>query len=372
MQAGSSTPCRCHRIDKRPAGLSLAAMSSTSSEKTSPAKARRGRSLKPTMAMVAKAARCSLMTVSYALRDHPKISKPTRLRVQKAAADLGYKPDPEIARLMHLLRTNRTVEHQSNIAILSLGPSEHSGPAPFVSGLVLGIKRRAKELGYTVDDLRVNPSSMTPSRVTSMLLARGIKGIIVPPLPSILDCRALLDWSQFSVVAATYSAQGLPVNRVVPNHFRNVLLALEKMRERGLKRIGLVSLSGLSERLNSAHLAALAFYQSAGHFEPIPPFVYPGKAPLSGWLSGHRPDAILTTYPVANSSATIRKLASTLPVVLVDHGGEPQFAGIDQRADDIGEAAAELLAAQMQRGDKGFPRRPQITMLEGDWIDAGI
>jgi LacI family transcriptional regulator len=49
---------------------------------------------------IARALDVSLMTVSLALRNSPKVSKATRLKVRRMADKLGYRPDPEIARLM--------------------------------------------------------------------------------------------------------------------------------------------------------------------------------------------------------------------------------------------------------------------------------
>ena len=57
---------------------------------------------------VAAAAKVSVMTVSLALRDNPRISATTRERVKRLAAELGYHPDPELSRLMNHLRVSRT------------------------------------------------------------------------------------------------------------------------------------------------------------------------------------------------------------------------------------------------------------------------
>ena len=58
---------------------------------------------------IAEAAGVCLMTVSLSLRDSPKISVATRERVCRLAGQLGYRPDPELSRLMKHLRSSRTL-----------------------------------------------------------------------------------------------------------------------------------------------------------------------------------------------------------------------------------------------------------------------
>jgi LacI family transcriptional regulator len=70
---------------------------------------------KPTLKTVAEMTGLAVTTVSRALGDDPQIARETRLRVQQAAADLGYLPD----RAAQRLRTGRT-----NVISLILDPHE--------------------------------------------------------------------------------------------------------------------------------------------------------------------------------------------------------------------------------------------------------
>ena len=51
-----------------------------------------------TMAQIAEEAGVARATVSYALREHPKIPLATATRVRKAAERLGYRPNLESPR----------------------------------------------------------------------------------------------------------------------------------------------------------------------------------------------------------------------------------------------------------------------------------
>ncbi|MEX2381361.1 MAG: helix-turn-helix domain-containing protein, partial [Opitutales bacterium] len=48
----------------------------------------------PRLADIARAGNVSVMTVSMALRDHPRISQATRDRIKALAAEMNYRRDP--------------------------------------------------------------------------------------------------------------------------------------------------------------------------------------------------------------------------------------------------------------------------------------
>ncbi len=74
-----------------------------------------GSSRKPTLKTIAEMTGLAVTTISRALGDDPHIARETRLRVQQAAAQIGYLPD----RAAQRLRTGRT-----NVISLVLDPHE--------------------------------------------------------------------------------------------------------------------------------------------------------------------------------------------------------------------------------------------------------
>jgi LacI family transcriptional regulator len=331
-----------------------------------------------TLADVAKLAAVSLMTASYAMRNNPKISRPTRERVQRAARKVGYVPHPEIGRLMHLLRAKRMPSYQATLGFLSFSHDPQAATHPYTIGVIAGAKSRARTLGYAVDSFNVDSAKLSRTRLTTMLKSRGIRGVLIPPLPAIEDCSQLLDWSQFSIVAATYSAQNLIVNRVVPHHQNNIMQALAQLRELGFRRPGLVLTGDLVRRANFAYHATLALHQQLGDFAPIPVVNLSSDhleqlaGTIEPWVQQHRPDVILTAE---NAVQVLRVLlgprfGSRISVCLLDHSGTDALPGIHQHPKIIGETAVELLAGQVQRGEVGFEEHPRVTMVEGRWISG--
>ena len=79
----------------------------------------------------------SRSTVSRALKNHPRISQETRLRVQEAAQALGYIPNY----LAQSLSSHRT----RSVGIMFTHRSD-----PFVWAVIQGIEQTAFEHGYTI------------------------------------------------------------------------------------------------------------------------------------------------------------------------------------------------------------------------------
>src|SRR4051812_49177178 len=72
-----------------------------------------------TMRAIAEQAGVTHATVSMALRNHPLISAKTRQKIQRIARNLGYRPDPEVAKLMRHLRLKHKPKFKSTIAALT-------------------------------------------------------------------------------------------------------------------------------------------------------------------------------------------------------------------------------------------------------------
>ena len=99
-----------------------------------------------TFRQIAKASGLAIATVSYALRNHPKIPAATIARVQATAEKMGYRPNPRVAALMAHIRGARPVATGERIAFIWLARKE-----PYLR-MHDGARRRAQQLGYELED----------------------------------------------------------------------------------------------------------------------------------------------------------------------------------------------------------------------------
>ncbi|MFT3868467.1 MAG: hypothetical protein QM715_08215 [Nibricoccus sp.] len=75
-----------------------------------------------------------------------------------------------------------------------------------------------------------------------------------------------------------------------------------------------------------------------------------------------------------NFSSYLKPRMARIPYFVVsalNADSRTRISGIVEQPEHIGERAIELLAAMIQRGEKGIPEVPIATMVEGTWVDRG-
>src|SRR4051794_27638898 len=105
------------------------------------------RPARPSLRVVAEMAGVSAMTVSKALRNLPKIAPRTRARILRLAAKLGYRPDPEITRLMQHMRRSSQPSFQALICAVTDRPA--GSAHPYHRGVIAGAEQQARSRGYS-------------------------------------------------------------------------------------------------------------------------------------------------------------------------------------------------------------------------------
>ncbi|MFT3868468.1 MAG: LacI family DNA-binding transcriptional regulator [Nibricoccus sp.] len=243
---------------------------------------------KPTVREIAKAIGVCSMTVSLALRNHPKISLATRERVRAVAQQLGYTPDPRVSQLMHYLRLQRKPSYQSQLfAITSVKTPQENF---YLDALLNAARERARSLGFGFEVLFVDDPRPFRQDLQRMLRSRGVEGILLAPMAKLVDRSNLFNWDDFSVVTATYGVQQPEFHRVVPRQFTNMMNLCQRLVEAGFLRIGLALSTGQDEVVHHHFTAAVAWQNLMGGTALIPPLVYSEDArhELERWCKRFR------------------------------------------------------------------------------------
>ncbi|PTY04987.1 hypothetical protein DB347_20065 [Opitutaceae bacterium EW11] len=328
---------------------------------------------RPNVRMIAERAGVSTATVSLALRRHPRISADTRKRVVKAAEELGYRPDPQVAKLMHHLRARRPQGFQSTLAALTTIPAERE--LPYIRRLLRSATERAQALGYAMTPLRLEEGAGRRADIERMLKARGVEGLLLLPMAAPAEFKELLDWRKFAVVTATNAVLAPEFHRVVPHQFSNMLTICEQLTTRGYRRIGLVLNSRQDLTVGHGFSAAVVWQNVLGGAESVMPFVFEGegRTELKKWFEREKPDAIIASGEL-EAKDIARELDLRVPgkigFAVANRSGASVFAGIEERPEEIGSASIRLLASLVQHGEKGIPEVPTVTMVKGVWMDG--
>ena len=57
-------------------------------------------------------------------------------------------------------------------------------------------------------------------------------------------------------------------------------------------------------------------------------------------------------------------------IALLSRSGETDgIAGIDEQMEQLGESAARFVISLLRHNERGLPRFPRYTLVEGSWID---
>jgi DNA-binding LacI/PurR family transcriptional regulator len=331
-----------------------------------------------TLGTIAASAGVSRATVSRALSDNPVISAPVRRRIKALARKLGYRPDPEVARLLGYLKRSRRQRFDSVIAVLNAyRPPEAMARDAYTARLLAGARSRSEALGFGMETMALHADGMTARRFDHILKARGVRGVLVPPEPEPLF-NADLDWTRLAAVATTTTARPLGLHRVLPDNFANLRLLIEAALAREYRRIGLVWWAALEERQLRAPTAVYTWHAKvARDLVGLPLFEWRWREPeamakgLATWMKRHRPELVLA--PADAVRRTIEKASGAKAPVdygFVSYGEDlPGVSRLDQRPEAVGAAAVDLLSALVHRGESGLPATPQTTLIAGSFVE---
>src|SRR5687767_10537740 len=191
-----------------------------------------GKAAHVTFRQIAKASGLAVATVSYALRNDPKIPAATIARVQAVAEKMGYRPNPRVAALMAHIRRARPVATGDRIAFIWL-----SRPEPYLR-MHEGAKQRAEQLGYELEDFALRERALTPARLERILRTRRITGIVFSPLDIGEASFALdWDWTRFSPAIIGNAVCTPELHHAGHHHFGGMRLTLQKLVGHGRRRI---------------------------------------------------------------------------------------------------------------------------------------
>ncbi|NJK93180.1 MAG: LacI family transcriptional regulator [Blastochloris sp.] len=184
---------------------------------------------------VAQALGLSTMTVSRALRGDLGVTEATRQKVEDMARNLNYRPNPLVSTLMAQRRSRGLTTPRGNtLAVLHNHRSPEESSSYHFSP---GIEERSQELGFGLDHFFLKAPGMSSQRMTAILRARGICGLIIPRLNW---GHLSLDWKHFSSVTHGFSLVRPHLTRVASDTLSGMRLALRHLKKAGYQRPGLV------------------------------------------------------------------------------------------------------------------------------------
>lgn len=329
-----------------------------------------------TLQNIASQAGVARSTVSKALRNSKEIPEKTRLLIQRTAAELGYQPDPVVSNLMQQLRHIRNRKYLEPLAFISCFPEQGElEKRRTYYHYLLGAEQRGVQLGYQVQHHWFGSVNWSGKRLTQVLKARGIRGLLLSPAPGIAT-HIDMDWKQFAVVCFGYSLRDPACNRITSHHYHNMLRIFKTLDEYGYRRICLHLPDGAigESRLNYNFSAAMHIYhQHIPEQHRIPPIRQFPLSPehLHQRIQKDKIDVLISQD--RNDLKMIEGLGYRVPKdisVAFYNASSSSMPGINELPQTVGATAVDMLAEQLYENRLGIPTNRKVVLIEGNWQDG--
>lgn len=328
----------------------------------------------PSLRELARSLGLSHTTVSEALRNCPRVHPKTRERVVQAAVEAGYHYNPLAGALMSEMRRSRAGTFRGVLALLDMegATSRPEAANRFHREVAKGAAERAEQLGFKAEPFSLDREKISLKRLDTILQSRAIRGIFLLPVGQVPDVSKL-DWSHYAGIYADYIIQHPPLHTICSDHYRSMLVVLDRMRALNYRRPGLVLRQMHDERLLYRWEAAfLAFQNHHKVFDETEPLIRRDldQETFTQWFRDNDPDVVL-----CHDAAALEWMKECGAKVPKTHGFcclntsavEIPCAGLDLQPQLIGSRGMELLIAQLHRNEYGPPEVPSTTTIVAAW-----
>jgi len=328
------------------------------------------------MGDLARMAGVSRMTVSLALRNHPSISETRRKEIQALAKKHAYFVDPELSSLAKSIQC-RSQKAPPILAALRFYESATSGDfAPYVHQFDDCLTREVQKRGYQLQEFHVSRDKLTPKALRKVLIARGLKGLIVEAHHPDDEFARAFDFSPFSCACPSVDQASQALPSAGSNHYQCTLLALEEVWKKGYRKPALLIYT--NDYLQNWHWreGAYHFFAYQKQLRLPPPLLLSEWSPkdVARWLKKHEPDVLLA--PFSHTPKLLGEIGLSVPkdmafvALQLLELGKSKVAGIDERVDVQLGALVDLVIDQMNRHVYGRQNDPSRIFISGKWVDG--
>jgi LacI family transcriptional regulator len=315
-------------------------------------------------------------TVSLALRRHPSIPVKTRERVEEAARNLGYRPDPALTALMAYRRRAAPASSGLVLGYLTYWPGcDDWRKYPALARFFQGAQKRATDLGYKLEHIWLRRPGITLKRWNQILRARNLAGLILAP-PPMGRGHLRLAWQDFHAVRIDSAFLWPPLHSVGNNQLQVITLAMRQVYLHGYRRIGFAMDERVNQRVARLYSAGyLDEQERLHHIEKIPMLLTSNwnKDVFLEWLAKYKPSVVISTdFDIKGwieaSGLKIPEEIGFIDLDIKDATGK--CAGVFQNHEDVGALAVDTVISLMNRNERGIPKKCSAILVEGAWVQG--
>lgn len=330
-----------------------------------------------TLHQVAERAGVSLGTASAALNGRVSAKAATRERVERAAAELGYRKDASASVLAGKQRHSKKGQKQLTLGyVVSPGATDRGSQWEIFAA-------EAQRLGYEFEQVRLRDYGSL-RRAQEHLHFLNIQGLYLSS-PGSVPGRDWLEfnWGRFSVVKGfrVWPELSFPTIRHSAGDYMR--MARDETIADGYRKIAFLLTSSEVPEDDETRLGAILAY---GHlhlgreitfeWRPVESETQPLSAETARWLRRYRPDAVIAFasgcyHHLLNAGFRIPEDFGFASVIQSeDFALNYGVAGCDSRKQVFPEKAVQLLHRMVQVGDRGQMEEPTELVVEPRWLEG--
>ncbi|MBD5780058.1 LacI family DNA-binding transcriptional regulator [Pelagicoccus sp. NFK12] len=332
------------------------------------------------MADIAERAAVSRMTVSLALRNHPKISESTQVRVKEAAKELGYVPNPYLSVYGSHIRSAKQKKLQAQIAFLgyeriretpNLSPSVMTLP----EAIYFGAAQQCQRLGYGIERVLLDKNDISEKRMDQILMSRGILGVLLHR--NFYEGKDWdLSWEKFSVAAIGSSNVPSAFHSVDCDRQEGMMRLLNEIHCLGYKRIGFAILEQQDKHQRHTNRSAVSDYQlQIPEKRRVPHLIEAQltKKTFLQWVHKHRADVVIGgvakmyDWLLEGGWNVPKQIGFVRPQLMPE---QSSFSGICYDHTAIGAAGIDAIVGQINRNERGYSQQTRRILVSGEWQEG--
>jgi len=333
---------------------------------------------RPNMQQIADAAGVSKSAISLALRNDPRISEKTRIRIHRIADKMGYRRNPVVDSLMTQLRAVRQPTFKANLGLINCSMLKDLNQNHTFKRLREGVLKRAEALGYGVEEFWLEQPNLKPHRLKQILQARGIRGLVLIAAltPQVIHEEYTDFWGDFACAVIGVTHLNAQLDCASNDQYLTARRATQKALEMGYKRPMLLvppqDDALLDDKFSSGFMSVIKALPKTEQLEPVQLHLNALDHAIQS-IRQLKPDIVITNKTKLYDAMRVAGISipEEVGVLHLDwHASIKHLAGMKQNNREVGSAGVDLIVGQLQKNEYGPKKFPKVVQIGSVWVDG--
>jgi LacI family transcriptional regulator len=314
----------------------------------------------------------SMAAVSQGLKGKGRLSPATREKIHLAAKVAGYQPDPVLSQAFSRMRKSRAQRYRETLGFIMEWETKN-GP-DYQKILHAAALEKAANMGYKLEEFAVLGKPSEHRRLSQVLRARGIRGLILLSRLGSPHPRLNLEWEHFAAVEigrTLWHPRGL--HRVESGGYQKVLEALHLLKKVGYRRIGMAVEPNQNKNQHGIFYAAFLLSQLRQPARQRIPIYDPNgpwtEKTFRQWFLHNKPD-VLFLHRMKTVSGWLAKMGLRIPQdisIFCTNVQDDVWSGLSRNYAGLGSSAVEMVSLLLESGSLGIPPHSRSLQLDEIW-----